>query len=138
MSLPHRVARIEGDPSIVSCITKPLRCGNQDGLERKLDVTVKSHEPTGDVSFRNTHAGGLYPFAGLGAWLTYRLRDQFSGLPHLLQNTDDLVQRLKTFESIVPIKLVKIDIKDCFMSGTPDVLIQHGASMLDPAFQKVG
>ena len=134
-SLPSRV---EQDPSFASIITKSLRCGNESGLVRKLDVTVKSHKPRGDVSFRNIHAGGVYPFAGLEAWLSHRLKDRLQNLPHLLKNTDGLVRLLRNLESDVPIKLVKVDIKDYFMSGTPETLIEHGASMLEPKFQQVG
>lgn len=138
VSLAHKIARVERQSSMVSLITSSLRYGNDDGLVRTLDITVKSHKPAGEVSFRNIHAGGPYPFAGLGAWLMHRLRNQLSGLPHLLRNTDELIAKLRSFESEVPIKLVKVDIKDYFMSGTAATLTEHGASMMAQPFQKAG
>ncbi|OLP74144.1 hypothetical protein AK812_SmicGene46403, partial [Symbiodinium microadriaticum] len=48
----------------------------------------------------------------------------------------DILQ--KSFESVVPIKLVKVDIKDYFMSGSPQALTEHGASMMAQPFQQVG
>lgn len=128
--LAGQVAVLEKNGSVARTINKSL-VGGSDSLVRVLNVTVKSHKPNGLVTFRNIHGGLHYPFAGLGAWLAYRLRKGLAAHIHILRNTTDLVQQLKTFVSDVPIAFIKIDIKDYFMSGTREELREHGSRLLD-------
>ena len=101
--MAQRIAKIEQNPSVFSLIMNLCDVG----MKMVWLEDWMSHKPAGEVSFRNIHAGGRYPFAGMGAWLTYHLRHQLANLPHLLKSTDGLVQLLTGFESDVPIKLVK-------------------------------
>ena len=78
--LTQDVASAKGDASMTRLLQKSLAGGKQY-LVRKLNVTVKSHKPAGQASFRNIHGGVFYPFAGLGAWLA---------CPELTMNCNDM------------------------------------------------
>ena len=41
-------------------------------LAPKLRITCKSHEPAGQVSFRNVHASVGYPLAGVAQWVVQK------------------------------------------------------------------
>lgn len=101
-------------------ICRSLRGCTHEDLPRKLALTVKTHKPPGDISFRNLHVGGPQPFGGLSVWLNVHLDSVLRKLPHVLQSTHDLASRLKPLEFSYPVALARIDVKDFFMSGTCD------------------
>ena len=103
--------------ALYSQICRSLRgCTNKD-LPRKLSLTVKTHKPPGDISFRNLHVGGPQPFGGLSAWLNNQLDGVLHRLPHLLMSSKDLFQRIKDLQFNHPVSLARIDLKEFFMSG---------------------
>eukprot|EP00438_Fugacium_kawagutii_P000047 Skav211389 [mRNA] locus=scaffold8085:1910:3208:+ [translate_table: standard] len=112
--------------------------GGERHLVRKLNVTVKSHKPAGQVAFRNIHGGMCYPFSGLGAWLAHNLQQSLRKIPHILRNSGDLVTQLEQFRSGNAFTFVKVDIKDYFMSGTREELQQFASELLGAGIRNVG
>ena len=79
--------------------------------------TVKSHKPPGEVEWRPLHSRMRTPLAGGMRFITFLLRPILLTLPHLLFNSFQVVQRLRTRSISSSARLIKIDIRDFFMEG---------------------
>eukprot|EP00438_Fugacium_kawagutii_P033550 Skav211084 [mRNA] locus=scaffold2002:133662:134778:- [translate_table: standard] len=134
--LSRQVADLEASSGMARAMRQSLK-GGERHLVRKLNVTVKSHKPAGQVAFRNIHGGMCYPFSGLGAWLAHNLQS-LRKIPHILRNSGDLVTQLEQFQSGNAVTFVKVDIKDCFMSGTREELQQFASELLGARIRNVG
>ena len=62
-------------------------------------------------------------WTGLSAWLAHHLREKIAKqLPHLLRGTKEFVDDLRCLHWQEDMRMVKIDIKEFYMSGDPGVL----------------
>ena len=116
--LANQIASTTECLALYSQICKSLMGCPRKDLPRKLSLTVKTHKPPGEISFRNLHVGGPQPFGGLSAWLNIQLDKVLKRLPHVMTSTHDLANKLQQVEIDFPIGLARIDVKDFFMSGT--------------------
>ena len=126
-----RVETFEGIEGIADEMRVSWRECCENNMARSLEVTCKSHKHPGEVVCRNIHGGGRWPLAGVGAWLTRHLRKITRSLPHILTSSADLVKKLHCLQLPPCCKLVKIDIKDFFLTGTPAELARAVSSLFD-------
>jgi hypothetical protein len=89
-----------------------------------LQITCKTHKSPGKVTFRNIHASAGWRFQGLSMWVAGELRKILTGRSssHILKDSQDFVERLRTVKLRPNQLMVKVDVKDFFMSGTPSEL----------------
>ena len=95
------------------------------GFVATLKATIKTHKDPGEVVPRALHTAPSHPFASLMRLISDELDGRMRGECHLLKDTFDLKRKLSGFRLPVGHKLIKIDVKDFFMSGTAKELIKH-------------
>ena len=88
-----------------------------DGLVSKLLVTVKTHKPQGEIKERAVHASSASPFKPGYRWIASVVRRTTSKYKFLLNKSKELVERLNRTYVAPGRVLIKIDVKDYFMSG---------------------
>lgn len=127
--LTQDIATAKGDASVTRLLQKSLASGKQY-LVRKLNVTVKSHKPAGQVAFRSFHGGVSVLSLGWVCGLLTTCRRRRVVFHTILRNARDLVKPLNHFQcqSRSPFAFVNIDIY--FMFGTRDELQLHGSELL--------
>ena len=101
----------------LSSILQPARSSRSSNIISTLKYTVKSHKPPGEVEWRPLHSSVRTPLAGGMRFITFLLRPILLTLPHLLLNSFQVVQRLRTRYISSSARLIKIDIRDFFMEG---------------------
>ncbi|CAK0879642.1 unnamed protein product [Prorocentrum cordatum] len=100
-------------------------------LTARLAKTCKTHK--NPVTFRALHCSAQYSFAGLSKWVSGVLRRHLSDLPWLVRDAVDAARHLRGRHAAPGTRLAKIDIKDYFMSGSMDELIQDATSHMTGA-----
>ena len=96
---------------------------------RLLCAKKKTKSP-GEVTFRCVHSGVSNIWTGLSAWLAHHLRVKIEmKLLHLLRDTKEFVGDLRHLHWQDGMCMVKIDIKEFYMSGKPGFL-SHACSEL--------
>ncbi len=91
------------------------------GLASTLIHTVKTHKPPGSVAFRPVHASGNHCFTGLMAWISLVLDCALQKYRHLLQSSDDFLDRIRSssHDSLEYDDVwLHMDLKDFFMTGS--------------------
>ena len=88
-----------------------------DDAVASLGITVKTHKSHGEVVGRALRCSQRSPLKPVLRWLSFCLRQAIRGMKHLLKDSVDLSEQIKTLKISPGSKLVKIDIKDYFMSG---------------------
>jgi len=89
----------------------------------RLDATIKSHKPQGEVVPRAIHASVRHPFLPGERFLARKIRENMVGLGHLLKDSGDFVAQITAPVFLPTDRVLKIDVKDFFMSGEHDVLV---------------
>ena len=91
-----------------------------------LATVINTHKEQGEIKYRSIHASVNYAFAGLSAWATRHMQLYTAKMKHLVNSTENIVKRLRALSWQIdkePI-LYKFDIKEFYMNGTADQLIQ--------------
>ena len=99
----------------------------------KIDSTVKTHKPRGEVNCRILHKCVQHPMVGAMRWLSSLLRSSLNTLPHLVTDTPALIALLSSTRVPGNHKMYKINVKDFYMSGTHMELATRSALSIDPA-----
>ena len=82
------------------------------------------------MTLRCVHSGVSNTWTGLSAWLAHHLRVKIEmKLPHVLRDTKEFVDDLRHLHWQGGMRMVKIDIKEFYMSGKPGFL-SHACSEL--------
>ena len=118
--LCRRIGDFEEEPSLGTQLQKSLSGGTLVG---KFVNTMKSHKDPGQVCMRPIHANAGWALAGVAKWVSHRLRRQLDVLVHLVKSSKFFVERISCVKPIGRVLFVKLDLKDYFLSGTPDELI---------------
>lgn len=84
-------------------------------------MSLKSHKPP-PLIWRNIHAASAPAVYGLSAWLVQQLKEVADNLPWLLCSTEEFVSDLCTLRIGSNAKLHRADVKEFFMSGSPEDL----------------
>jgi len=82
------------------------------------------------LTWRNIHGSGAPAVYGLSAWLVEQLKPFCVTLPALVESTEEFVNTLKNFRAEPGSKLYRADVKEFFMSGSPEVLEECTVSWL--------
>ena len=127
------IAEEEGEELAME-IRKTMRMP-ENSLVAKLQVTVKTHKGQGEVSLRGIHASTSYSFGGLGSWLAYRIDQFLRSLPHLLFSVFDVSKHLEAIRIEEGAALVKVDIKDFFVSGNHEELVRDSTDAVRALLQ---
>ena len=100
-------------------------------LVAKLNLTIKTHKEAGEVVPRAIHSYSACALAPGMRWLSRMLRVKLSHLPHLLIDSDHLIRLLRNFRLPATAKFLRFDVKDFYMTGSHDFLVEHSAAILD-------
>ncbi len=121
--LSKRIAKYANQPRLGAAINKSIMLADSSYIST-LQVTCKTHKPAGKVTFRNIHSSSGWRFLGLSLWASGELRSilKSRSTSHILKDSQDFVERLRNVEFRSDQFMVKVDVKDFFMSGTPSEL----------------
>ena len=96
----------------------------------QIRLLCKTTKSPGEVTFRCVHSGVSNMWTGLSAWLAHHLRVKIEmKLPHLLRDTKEFVDDLRHLHWQDGMRMIKIDIKEFYMSGNP-CFLSHACSEL--------
>jgi len=133
-ALAKRVAALypsELGESVRRQIIKPIT--HDDGwYVSRLQVLCKSHKPAGEVSWRNLHCSSQSAFLGLSLWLVGQLQPIVDACPHVVGSVSDFVSSVQCAQLEENDVFVTFDVREFFMSGTPDQLVGAISRCLEP------
>ena len=115
---------------------RSLRAPLNGKTKATLKLLCKTHKPAGEVSFRNVHAAGGYASAGLSRWLMGRLDPSLKLWPHILFQTSDLFPMLKNVVATDQDILIKLDVRDFFLSGSHEDVVSACTSHIGHSSDK--
>ena len=95
-------------------------------------MRVKTHKDSGEVVRRIVHANSRSPFKPGARLVAKWLRPGIRIMSHLIRDSDHLVELLKVSRIPLGHRLVKIDIKDFVMSGSPSDLRESSSKYVLP------
>ncbi len=133
------VSIYENNKRWLPILLKPWR-SEKTCIAATLQLTTKSTKPAGKVCHRNVHAAPANKLVALSEWLNITLNTELSKQEHLLMSTEQFTD--KVTKNIIPQEndvMVRIDLKDFFMSGNPISLSNACAKVIrnNPAKQKM-
>ena len=99
-------------------------------LESKLKITVKDGKPQGEMTTRTILASSSHSHKGLSCWLAMKLQPGLNTVEHLMWTNEGAMKSLAEEHLQLGDKLVKIDIKEFFMSGSPESLADDFVKLL--------
>lgn len=99
-----------------------------------INATAKTHKPSGEAALRIIHSNARHPFNPMLKWVSQRIQLGTRALPHLLLDSADLRSKLQHLRLPSGVRLIKLDVKDYFMSGRHDALIEEAPLIIaDPS-----
>ena len=123
VSLVKYAISCEDDPSLHSELTRDLRYTNFQ-IVASIQFNIKTHKHPGLVVPGVIHANHRSPFKPGARLVASWLRETISGLPHLIRDSAHLVKLLQSTPVPAGNVLVKVDIKDFFMTGAHEALVE--------------
>ena len=137
-ALARRVKQYLEDPNAMRELCNSLQVPGASPIAR-LKFNVKDHKPPGQVCTRPIHASTPYAYHGLASWLARELRNELLKFPHIVWDTAQAIDSIRKVNLLPPGSfLVKIDIKDFFLSGSPDELVRDVLHHLpDSVYQRL-
>ena len=114
--------------ALLSDMQLPKRC-----FAATMNFTIKTHKEKGAVVPRPIHSYPRNHMAPGMRWLAQKLSPCLSRVPHLLRDSSDLMTKLKSFKLPEGSRCLKFDVKDFYLTGSHDYLIEQSASILDPS-----
>ena len=121
------VAGVEGDLRFSSMLGRSTRAERGE-IPARLVLTCKSTK--NPVDFRNVHAASSNWWAGLSTWLAFVLESQLTTFVHLLRDSKQLADELRGMRIEPHERMMRVDIKDFFMSGDADSLVVDACSII--------
>ena len=120
-SVAKRVGELHGERTQSAALSSQW-CEGATAISQ-IRLLCKTTKCPGEVTFRCVHSGVSHMWTGLSAWLAHHLREKIARqLPHLLRDTKDFVDVLRCLHWQENMCMVKIDIKEFYMSGEPGFL----------------
>ncbi|MFM7986240.1 MAG: hypothetical protein ACKPKO_43695, partial [Candidatus Fonsibacter sp.] len=113
--------------NLVSTLTRTLG----GDMAVKLQLTCKSHKPSGKVGHINLHCGPKWAFNGLARWAEVVLNELLKPIQHIVESTAEFVQRLRGVKRHLGAFMIRIDVSGFYMSGEA-VNIARDASAIIP------
>jgi hypothetical protein len=122
-----RLGKIRWASDVRSC----LEDAKPRDLVGRINCTIKTHKPAGELSARVLHASQSVVTRGLALALHQALATKLNEIPHLCLRTDCVVRRLGECSFGPDVVLCKVDIKNYYMSGPHDLLVQNVVCSFD-------
>ena len=107
---------------IAGYLLSSLRFGHC-GLVAALIHTIKTHKAPGRVVVRPIHGAPSHPFGGLSRWVAAVITDVLRKYDHLVIDTTDFLNRSSSKHIPMDHLVLHYDLKDFFMSGSPQKLV---------------
>ena len=99
LGLLFDIEKLEEQPGLSQAICRPLLLA-KSYLVSILDITVKTHKHINEVSCRNLHCSSGYSLKGLGHWARDQIRQWLREVPHLIIDTAQFIQSIKTNKAL--------------------------------------
>ena len=115
-----------------------LMASMSGGWERSassLQHTVKTHKEPGEVSFRAVHGSNKHAYVSMMSWISLVLGDALSKFPHLCESSDKSIERIRSIQIGHDDVFLHVDLKDFFMTGSPDFIVHHTALVIPKRFR---
>eukprot|EP00929_Paragymnodinium_shiwhaense_P009585 TRINITY_DN113799_c0_g1_i1.p1 TRINITY_DN113799_c0_g1~~TRINITY_DN113799_c0_g1_i1.p1 ORF type:complete len:345 (+),score=16.55 TRINITY_DN113799_c0_g1_i1:325-1359(+) len=105
----------------------------------ELQLTIKTHKAL--VPPRQLHAYSQHCMAPGMRWMSGKLRACLSLHQHMFRDTDHMISQLRRMKFPSPVKFIKFDIADFFMTGRHSELVSLSSSILpqdvQPAYRSI-
>ena len=113
------------DKSLLVALMRDWKKLAPKGLCSNLMITVKTHKGPGKVAPRPIHACSTSVFAPAMRLISQILDKHVLRMDHILRNTDQLLSVLKNLKVPRRSVLLKLDVKDFFMSAHHSNVVQQ-------------
>lgn len=109
-------------PGLFGVLTRDAASVGKSGILATLGTTCKTHKLPGDQKLRPLHKSTRNPLNPGMKFLRHFMREFMHNTPHILKNSKHLKKNLDELIVLAKDLLVKIDVKDFFLSGKPGSL----------------
>ena len=108
----------------------------QQRVFQQLQVNVKTHKPVGKVTFRAIHSSACSALKPGMRYISWCLQPALARIPWLLRDSFDFVERLRrrTFPSNTI--MIRLDIREFFMTGRHDDILSSCSGVVTESHQK--
>ena len=103
-------------------LTRDAESVGIQGIVSSLGSTCKTHKDSGSQCLRPLHKSTRNPLNLAMRFLRYFMREFLQDKAHILKNSRQLKKKLDTLNVLFSDLLVKIDVKDFFLSGRASTL----------------
>ena len=111
-------------------LSRPLR--RPDALVATLQLRIKAHKAHGEQTCRAIHANPCSTFESISRWLVAEIRGKLECIQnHIISNAKGALERIQSMEFCPGDRLIKLDMKDFYYSGSTEELIVDVLSMWD-------
>ena len=124
-SIVVRISKALEEPSFKSFRCKLIGAVDSSKILLPLVCNLKDHKPSGEVAPRILHSGSCTPFGPMGKVIGKFIRQKLVQLPHLVNSTAELLNRVRALRLPEDCRMAEIDIKDYYNMGSTS---QHVAS----------
>ena len=105
--------------------------GTPEDIYFKFGATAKTHKPQGQCKLRGLHCmQPRSPLSPAMKFVSSMLRPHLAQLDHLVKDSSHFLRRLRSLRFTTDVTMVKIDVKEYFMSGSHDVLVTESSRFL--------
>jgi len=127
--LAFRIGEFHNDRRVEYNINATLEFGT---FVSPIGLTVKSHKVPGEQSLRTIHKGFNVSFGGLAKWVQKMLDPIVLGIPWCMKDSFSVRNTLLELSLNASVSILKIDLKDFFLSGKPHHVSQVIANLFEP------
>ena len=120
----QKLAKAFGDHKLASMLAPK---SDQSPISH-MDLTIKTHKPPGLVVPRNVHCSSNHIFTSGMKLIEQQLRAYITGYQHILRDSGHMLNQLKDIPIPHRARLIKVDVKEFFMSGDHPSLTEHSFS----------
>ena len=121
-SICKKRAETFGDKGIQKNLIKRFYNGSKQSCSR-LEITVTTHKPAGQVCLRIIHSCTNHIFADISTLYSYTIREHIRvNYPWVYDNTDDILQALRDVHTNGSAILPKCDLNDFDLNGDHDTM----------------
>ena len=113
--------------SLMNAFTSGIQRFPKEGLITPISMKIKTHKDQGAIVPRLLHNSREHPFRPAMFWIAAELKPFLKSKPHLLVDSADLARQIKGITIPADGVMIKIDIKNYFMSGDHQTLIDQSS-----------
>jgi hypothetical protein len=106
----------------------------RENIAAKMKLLCKTHKSP--ISFRPVHACCQYAYDPISRWISLSLDSTLKGIPYLLRDSSDLVDKLGKLSVVSPI-FYRLDVQDYFLSGSSSDLCLDSTQEVLPIRKKL-